>query len=180
MDPTAREGRVASAALGRLRTSGYALTTLAEIASAAGLSEAELSAAFGAKNEILAELAAPLLTRLNEVLDAACTADLLRPDQLRGVLESYHDALVEHRLLVEVILRDPTAGSSDAVVAVRAGLIRLRDELATGTGDDLDHHRVRAASALGAVQGAVLDLTDVDPTAVRDEAVTAAIAILLS
>ena len=125
------------------------------------------------------ELVSPLLDRLREVALQAAAADLRQRDQLSVVIEAYLDALVAHRGLVGVILGDPAGADSESVRLVRGAMAGLRDQLAQGTGPDLDH-TIRAASALGAVQAGVLEFTDLDASTVRDVITDAAVAILLS
>jgi AcrR family transcriptional regulator len=179
MDPDARKGRVADVALDRLHTCGFALTTLNDVARAANLEEAELQAVFGDIEGLMRELVSPLLARLREIVTTASAADLRQADHLRKVIEAYIDALVAHRLLVGVILGDPTGAASESVRLVRGAMVGLRDELARATGSDL-RDRIRATSALGAVQAAVLEFRDLDAATVRDVITDAAVAILLS
>jgi AcrR family transcriptional regulator len=179
MDPDSRWGRVADVALVCLRTRGMALTTLDDVARAAGVDEAELQADFGDVEGLMRELVSPLLAGLREVATQAAGADLRQPAQLRVVIEAYLDALVAQRLLVGVILDDPTGAGSESVRVVRAAMVGIRDVLARGTGSDLDH-TIRAASALGAVQAGVLEFTDLDAATVRDVITDAAVAILSS
>lgn len=179
MDPDARKGRVADVALGRLQSSGFAQTTLDDVARAAGLREADAQSLFGDMEGLMSELVSPLLGRLREIAASAAAVDPRNATQLREVLEGYLDALVAYRALLCVVLGDVTAASSASVRLVRATMGSVREELARGMGGDLDH-RIRAASALGAVQAAVLELTEVDPTTVRDVITDAAVAILLS
>src|SRR5439155_27324847 len=113
------------------------------------------------KEGFLAQSASPLVGRLAEILSAARAGDLRQPEQLRRMVEDYVDALVTHRLLVEVVLGDPTAAASDAAATVRAAVQRLQRHLARGPGGELGR-RIRAASALGAIQTAVLQLADAD------------------
>lgn len=179
MGPDAHKGRVADVALGRLQSSGFAQTTLDDVARAADLREADAQALFGDMEGLMNELVSPLLDRVGEIATSAAAVDLRDTTQLRGLIEGYLNALVAHRVLVGVVLGDPTATSSASVRLVRATMLVLRDELARGTGGDRNH-RIRAASALGAVEAAVLELTDVDATTVRDVITDAAVAILLS
>lgn len=179
MDPDAHMGRVAGVALGRLQTCGFALTTLGDVARAADLSEAQLRARFGDLEGLMGELVSPLMSRLRAVAALAASVDLHDSRRLRQVIEGYLDALVAHRTIAGVVLRDPTAGSSNSVALARAAVLAVRDELARGTGGGLDH-TIRAASALDAVQAAVLELTVTDPLMVRDVITDAAVAILLS
>jgi AcrR family transcriptional regulator len=179
MDLDALTGRVADVALAGLQANGFALTALDEVARAAHVGEAELRAAFGDIEGLMRALVSPLLADLHATARSAATADLHDPRQLREVIEAYLDTLVAHRILVAVVLGDPTAASSESVRRVRDAMLGLRDELARGSGPDLDD-TIRAASALDAVQAGVLELTDIDPTTVRDVITDAAVAILLS
>jgi len=77
-----------------------------------------------------------------------------------------------------VVLGDRTAAGSPTVAAVRAAMLDLADRLAEGGGDRVDN-RIRAASALGAVHAAVLEMAALDPATVRDVIVDASVAILL-
>jgi AcrR family transcriptional regulator len=178
MDPDALLGRVADVALIRLRAGGFAEATLAEIAAAAGVPAADLEAAVGDKVGLVAAVVAPLLVLLGDVLAAARAIDLRRPDRLRSVLGQYLDALLVHRRVAAVILDDPTEGSCEAIGAARRAIGEVADELARGTGGGIEH-RIRAASATGALHAALLESVSVDPAAVRDVSVEAAVAILL-
>jgi len=178
MDPDARRGRVVDVALGRLHACGFALTTLDDIARAADVGAAELQAVFGDSEGLVQELLSPLVAGLRQVAAAAAASDLRQPGQLRTVIEAYYDVLVDHRLLVGVVVGDPAGAASASVRMARAAMADLRDTLAQGPGADLDH-RIRAASALGAVQAAVIELTDLEASTVRDVVTVAALAILL-
>jgi hypothetical protein len=123
--------------------------------------------------------ALPLLSRLAALTTSAATADLRQASVLRAVIEEYMDSLLLHRSVVTVVLTDPAGGSSEAARRVRDAIAALRDELARGTGSELDG-RIRAASALGAVQAAVLEPSEFDPATVRNVIAAAAVAILLS
>jgi AcrR family transcriptional regulator len=179
MDPDARKGRVFDVAPGRLQANGFAYTTLEDIARAADLREADVRALFGDKEGLMGELVSPLLDRLRAIAAAAPPGEPRHAKQLRHLIERYLDALVAHRLLVSVVLGDPTATQCQPVRDVRAAIAALRDALAGGPEADLDH-RIRAASALGAVQAAVLELAGVEPATVRGVITDAAVAILLS
>src|SRR5436309_6462864 len=175
MDPDAHMGRVAAVALSRLVAHGYAATSLDEVAADAGVTVAEVRALVGDEEGLLAHLAGPLLIALGHVLAVAAAVDLRRPESLRLLIEGYMDALVAHRGLVTVVLGDRTAAGSPTVAAVRAAMLDLADRLAEGGGDRVDN-RIRAASALGAVHAAVLEMAALDPATVRDVIVDASVA----
>lgn len=137
------------------------------------------SPAAGDGEAIVETRALPLLSRLAALTASAATADLRQAMALRAVVEEYMDALLLHRSVVTAVVLDPAGGSSEAARLVRDAIAALRDELARGTGSQLDG-RIRAAAALGAVQAAVLEPSDFDPATVRDVIAGAAVAILLS
>jgi AcrR family transcriptional regulator len=179
MDPDACEGRVADVALHHLRTRGFALTTLGDVARAAETDEAELRRRFGDEVGMLGALVSPLLAGLRGVVGQAAGADLRRPDELRNVLTAYIDALLAQRQVVEVVLGDRTAAVCESIDMVHTEMARLRESLAAATGGQLDD-RIRAAAALGAMHVAVVEVTDVDRTTLRTVVAEAALAILLS
>jgi AcrR family transcriptional regulator len=179
MDPDAQMGRVAAVALPRLVASGYAATTLDEIADAAGLTVAQVRTLVGDEEGLMARLAGTMLAALGDILAEAAAVDLRDPEALRQLIENYLDTLVAHRGLLRVVLSDATAAGSPTVRAVRRAMLDLTDRLAEGTGDRVDN-RIRAASALGAVQSAVLEMAALDPATVRDVIVDASVAILLA
>lgn len=173
-----RDSRIVAAALGRFARSGYAQTTLGEIARAAGLTEAELQESFVTKEALVAGLTGPLLVRLDALVSTAGDADSHDPEEVAEVLGAYLSVLVDHRQEVKVLLGDPTAVASPAVGRLHAGLTELRDQLA-GPGGGLDE-RIRASSALGAVHQAVADSTDLELLATRAIIIETALAILVN
>lgn len=179
MDPPRAHGEVGNSRLGRLHSRAFAGTALDDIAGAAGIPEADLHRRCDDKEGLMRELVSPLLSRLAALATMAASADLRQAGELRAVIEGYMDALLLHRALVTIVLVDPAGGSSEAVRLVRDAMARLRQELARRTGAELEG-RIRAASALGAVEAAVLEPSEFDPATVRDVIAGAAVAILLS
>ena len=179
MDAPCTDGEARALALGHIHSRALAAGALDDIARAAGIPEADLRTRYGDKDGLLRELASPLLTRLVALTTSAATADLRQARELRVVIDGYIDALLVHRALVTILLVDPVEESGDAVRLVRDAIEALRDELARGTGSAIEG-RIRAASALGAVQAAVLEPSEFDLATVRDVIAGAAVAILLS
>jgi AcrR family transcriptional regulator len=165
--------------IGRLHSRAFAWSALDDIARAAGIPEADLRGRFRDKEGLMRELVSPLISRLAALTTSAAGADLRQPRELRAVMDGYMDALLLHRAVVTVVLVDPAGASSEAARLVRDAMQALRDELARGTGSELDG-RLRAASALGAVHAAVLEPSDFEPATVKDVIAGAAVAILLS
>ena len=133
----------------------------------------------GGRDALTRDRALPLVSRLAALTTSAASADLRQASALRAVIEEYMDALLLHRGVVTAASLVPAGGSSEAAGLVRDAIAALRDELAQGTGSELDG-RIRAASALGAIQAAVLEPSDFEPATVRDVIAAAAVAILLS
>jgi AcrR family transcriptional regulator len=162
-----------------MHSPALARSALDDIARAAGISDADLRGRYLDKERLMRDLVSPLLSRLAALTASAAAADLRQPTQLRAVIDGYLDALLRHRGVVTIVLVDPAGGTSEAVRLVRDKMLALRDELARGTGSELKG-RIRATSALGAVQAAVLEPSEYDPATVRDVTAGAAVAILLS
>ena len=181
MAPDARMGRVVAVALDCLGTRGYARTTLQHVGDAADVPEAEVRQRFGGMEDLLGELVAPLVQELREAAASAARADLRQRRELARVMGTYVDTLTRYRPLAQVVLCDEDAASTEPVRLVRTTMLDLRAQLfrAGGTGAALDRS-VRAASAMGAVEAAVLELGEADGRALRDVIADAAVAILLS
>lgn len=178
MAPQSGSGRLPAAALELFRRNGYERSTLAEIAGEAGLTERQLQEEFATKEALVAELTRPMLHGLDSLVRTAADTDSYDPDELAKILGAYLGVLVEHRELIDVLLGDPTAADCPAVGRLRGGLAVLRDELA-GPAGGLDE-RIRASSALGAVQRAVADFTDLELLDCRAVIIEAAVAILVA
>lgn len=179
MDPDAHMGRVTDVALGCVRAGGTAHASLEDVAVAAGLPAADLTARFGDIEGLLAALVEPLLDQLSGVARLAATADLAREGEVRRVIAAYIQAIVAHRALAGVLLCQPPEAPSAAARRLRAANDALRDELAGGAGAAL-HGRIRASSALAAAQWAVFDFPEIEPAVLGAVLTDAAVAILLS
>ena len=179
MDPPAAYGQAVEAALGRLPSRPFAGASLDDIARSAGIGEADLRSRYADRERLLCELLSPLLSALLQLSTSASAADLRQAHAVRAVIDGYMDALLVHRPLLDIVLADPMAENSESVQLVRRAMSSLRDQLAQGTGSELEG-RIRAASALGAVQAAVLEPAEFDAATVRDVIAEAAVAILLS
>lgn len=152
--------RIGGAALDRFARSGYAQTSLSDVARCAGVDQAVAQEEFASMDALVAELTRPLIEQLDALVVAADSADTNDAEEVAEILGQYLGTLVEHRQLVKVLLGDPTAAICPAVIRVRAGLTRLRDLLAGPAGGQ--DERIRASSALGAIQQAVADFSDVE------------------
>lgn len=173
-----RGARIGVAAMNQFARSGYAKTTLGDIARRVGLTEAQVQDEIVTKEALVAELTRPLLERLDALVRTASDADSHDADEVAEIMGAYLGVLVEYRQLVEVLLGDPTAAACPAVTRLRIGLDELRNELAGPAGGF--EGRILASAALGAVHRAVADLTDVELLAMRTAIIEAAAAILVA
>lgn len=173
-----RGASVGAAALERFAVFGYAHTTLGDIARKVGVTEARLQDEFISKEALVAVLTAPLLDRLVVLVGVAGDADSHDPDAAAEILGCYFGVLVDHRQTLDVLLGDPTASACPAVGRLRAALTTLRDELADPAGGQ--EGRIVAAAALGAVEHAVADLSDVELLVGRAVVVSTAVTILVT
>jgi AcrR family transcriptional regulator len=179
MDSEAHMGRVRDVTLGCVRAGGSAHASLEDVAVAAGLPAADLTARFGDIKGLLAALVEPLLDQLGGVARLAATADLAQEGEVRQVITAYIQAIVAHRALAGVLLCEPPEEATAAAQRLRAANAALRDELAGGAGAGL-HCRIRASSALAAAQWAVFDFPEIEPALLGAVLTDAAVAILLS
>lgn len=103
-----RRTRLLETAPGLLCRRGYAATSLRELAAQAGCSKAALYHHFPTKDDLLAELAEPLLRSVDDIL-ATISLDVARADDQAAIVRAYILALSTHREVGRVLLVD-TAG----------------------------------------------------------------------
>ena len=93
-----RRGEMLQASLVAFAERGFDGTSIADLAAITGLSKAAFSYHFAGKDEILVELAVPLIEDLEDVVAAQVTVQ--GTDELRSLLERYFDVLLRHREVV--------------------------------------------------------------------------------
>jgi AcrR family transcriptional regulator len=138
--------RIARLALARFRVSGFLGTSIADLASALGVSKAAIYYHYRSKDALLHRLVDPLLDAID-----ACIQDHTTPARTpRGLLGAYLAVLLAHRQVVPLIATDiavlnhPTIGPR-----LRAQNHQLQSFL---TGPDTSPSaRLRAEAALGAI-----------------------------
>ena len=161
-----------------VRARGVAGTTLEDVADAAGVDEGNLRACLVDMEGLMAALVTPFLERLEPVAARAAAVDLGQEQAIREVIDAYLDAILDHRSVAGVVLSDPTAASTEPARRVRALTMAIRDHLAGGLSADLDG-TIRATSALGALQFAALERSDLERHILFHTLTEAAVAILL-
>lgn len=168
--------RVLAAALELFGEKGFGGTSLQAIGDYLGVTKAAVYYHYRAKVALLANVAEPLLARMDALVDhrtrqwthATC----------RDLLGDYLDVIVGARVLAKVLLNDPTAVDHPAAARMRAQRGRLRDLLVSPRGDKRAG-KVRASCALGALEGAVLDFSDTQPARHRATILDAAMGALV-
>jgi AcrR family transcriptional regulator len=146
--------RILEAASKLLMERGYARTTVREIAAEVGISNPSLYHHFASKGEILAELLAEPLARVEEALARA--AGLRGVDRARCIIGGMLDALEIHSGATMAAFR--IAGElpepyRELALAMRPHIMEM---LSDGVADD--HRDLRLTMAIAAVDGAVADL----------------------
>jgi AcrR family transcriptional regulator len=141
-------------ALDLFRTQGYDATSLRQIAERLGITKAALYYHFRAKEHLVIELTRPFLDGFAAIVTAARA-----PEGEGGagtteeVLGQYLDLLIAEHDVVSLLAGDPGAVNHPDVGLRAATLVRaFQAEL--GGPDATDADQIRAACALGAINGA--------------------------
>lgn len=164
--------RILAAARKLFAERGYALTSLADIAAAVGLTKTAVAYHFHPKDRLAAELIAPAA----EEMFALLGTDF--PDR-RAFLEALVGFTVRHRAVMRLFLED-LGGADDAPPGSPGEAVRtFRDEMyAKLVGPDPDEGaRVRGWAVLGALQSAVVQTMELPQERVREILTRAALAI---
>ncbi|WP_067183258.1 TetR/AcrR family transcriptional regulator [Microtetraspora niveoalba] len=165
--------RILAAARELFARRGYAATSLADIASAVGLTKTAVAYHFHPKDRLAAELITPAAEDMLRLLGTDFGDD--RPAYIRAFVSF----AVRHRTVIRLLMED-IGGADDAPPGSLGEAIRtFRDELYRRlAGDDPDDAtRVRAWAVLGCVQAAVVTTTDAPADVVEDAVTRAALAV---
>jgi len=169
-----RREQILSCALELFRKQGFDRTSLREISERLGISKSGLYHHFGAKDDLVMNLVAPLLDRINELASGPAVQGR---DELRAFLESYIDTFIENRQVVSLLANDVGvrnhARISEQLSAVNEALYAHL----TGPEPDLAA-RVRVTQVLVGLQGAIVRYAETNPTVVRDVCLRTALAAL--
>jgi AcrR family transcriptional regulator len=151
-------------------TGGYQRTPLRAISEDLGVTKAAVYYHFKAKDELLVAIVAPLLARIDEVLD-----DPPPTSDRRAFLRRYVEVLSSEPDVAALLLQDPAVRNHPLGHRFADQHSRLRAVLGAGEGvvDEL-----RTATALRACELAVVEFGVTDPGQVQETAVDIAMAVL--
>lgn len=162
---------------------GYAGTSVRDIAAELGIANPSLYHHFPSKGDILAELLAEPMGRVQAAVVEA--EGLTGDDRTRRIIGGLLEALEVHSGVAVMALHDAgavPAAQRDLAIAQRSTIDEL---LGDGVADD--HRQLRITMAIGAVEGVVTDLLATSPDqdafaerlrSVREDVVEAVLGIL--
>jgi len=152
---------------------GFEQTSLRQIAERLDITKAALYYHFPSKDDLLAELAQPMIDDLEEFL---ARAGDVGPGDARDVLERYLALCHRNRALLQGMLRDPAAlARLDVLTAL---LYRRLDVDRALVGSDRPTDRVRAIIAFGGLQDCVVLMGDEPLSSYADAALASALRAL--
>ena len=165
--------RILAAARALFAERGYALTSLADIAAAVGLTKTAVAYHFHPKDRLAAELLAPAAEDLLTLLGTDFAGDR------RATVEALVTFMVRHRAVNRLLMED--IGSADNAPPGSPGeaIRAFRDELlAKLTGPDPDDEtRLRGWAVLGALQWGTAQTMNLPEERVRESLLRTTLAI---
>ena len=181
MPPENTKAQIRATAVAMFAANGYDKTSLREIAERVGITKASLYYHYPSKQALLAALVEPLIRDWRETVDGAVALPHT-PANVRLALERCLDAMLRHRAVAGLVLRDPAA-----ILATLAALVedllevnaRLHRWLAGSNPSPAG--RIRAAAAtevLGLALGSGAILPEVSDADLRVTLLDAAQAVL--
>ncbi len=169
-------GRILAASLQLIAERGFAATSTREISERLGFTKAALYYHFRTKADLLAAIVQPVMEELVALVGSVGAPRTLA--ERRRVVERYVDVVAAHASLIKVLSDDPSVRRSEVLGAARPQFRRLVEVLAGCEQPDVVE-RARVRAALGAVHATLVRAEpDEDPAALRDVALSVALAVL--
>ncbi len=170
-----RRDEMLEVALDMFAERGFDGTSIAELADATGLSKAAFSYHFASKDQILVELAEPLIAEMEQIV--VKHEDMLGADTIESVLNDYIDALLRHRKAAVWIDGDKSV-SIHPEAGARLDQVNSAMRLIIASGNADPEALVWAASVLGAIWRPIRNLTDIDVSDHRPQILSAALELV--
>ncbi|WP_329091562.1 MULTISPECIES: TetR/AcrR family transcriptional regulator [unclassified Streptosporangium] len=154
--------RILDAARRLFAERGYAATSLADIASAVGLTKTAVAYHFHPKDRLVAELTAPAGEDIVALIEGEFDDD-------RAFVEALVTFAVRHRAIIRLIMEDISCADDAPPGSLGEAIRVFRDEIYRRlAGPDPDTaHRVWAWATLGSLQYAVVKTIDLPQEDVR-------------
>ncbi len=163
--------RILAVALELIADRGFAATSTREIAERLGFTKAALYYHFRTKDDLLAALAAPVMTELEELTARGRDGGLA---ERRELVVGYVGLVERHADLIRVLASDPSVKKSAGLHAA-VPLFRRLSALLAGAPDPDVAQRTRVRAALSGVHGALVHARpDDDPEIIRQTAIDVA------
>jgi AcrR family transcriptional regulator len=156
-------GRIASLALDRFRAGGFRGTSIADLATALGVSKAAIYYHYRSKEALLHHLIDPLLDAIDACIEDH-TPQTATPRTVRGFLDAYLAVLIAHRAVVALLATD-VAVSNHPAISPRLHTQSQQLHAVLAAPDTSVAGTLRAEAALGAIWRPLVadlqvDLTD--------------------
>lgn len=164
--------RILDAARQLFAERGYAATSLADIASAVGLTKTAVAYHFHPKDRLATELIAPAA----EDIVALFQTDV---GDERAFIEALVTFMVRHRTIIGLIMEDISCADNAPPGSPGEAIRAFRDEIYNRLAgpDPAPARRVRAWTLLGSLQYSVVKTVDLPETTVREPLLAAAFAL---
>jgi AcrR family transcriptional regulator len=153
---------------------GFDRTPLRAISEALGVTKAAVYYHFRAKDDLLVAIVAPLLDRIDELVEPE-TGPLDAAGGRRRFLQRYVDVLSDDVEVTSLLLRDPAV--AEHALGRRFVAQRERIRALLGAGASLPAG-IRASTALRTLELAMVEFGDAEPSQVRETALNVAVAVL--
>ncbi|SDQ99287.1 TetR/AcrR family transcriptional regulator [Thermostaphylospora chromogena] len=166
--------RILAAARRLFAERGYAATSLADIASAVGLTKTAVAYHFNPKGRIAAELIAPAADDMLALLGTDFGGDR------RAFAEALVGFSTRHRTVIRLMIEDVGLADDAPPGSIGEVLRSFRDELYTRLAgpDPTAAERIRAWAVIGAIQCVVTRTVDLPERSVHDDLRAAVLAVL--
>jgi AcrR family transcriptional regulator len=159
-------GRILDAARELFVRQGFHATAVREIAERVGLTKTAVLYHYPAKLDLAAALAEPLLAAMEQAMaDAAAAAPERRA---RAAVEGMLDAMLGHRELLGLLMRDSAFLAERTVFARFAGVLKKANALVAGPSPDLAA-LVRASQVIAVLADPIAMYSDASPVLLRAE-----------